>query len=47
MPADSSRKLGVVEWSGSEPGAYLLRAQVLGPNGHVVSENVFEFELVR
>jgi hypothetical protein len=37
----------VVEWAGSEPGAYQLRAQVLGPNGHVVSENVFEFELVR
>ena len=47
MPADSSRKLGVVEWAGSEPGAYQLRAQVLGPNGHVISENVFEFELVR
>ena len=47
MEADSSRKVGTVEWVAGAPGAYELRARVVDRSGKMLSENVFEFEVLR
>ena len=47
MAADSATRLGDVTWKTSAPGAYQLRTEVLDANGQRVSENIFEFEIVR
>lgn len=47
MEADSSRKLGAVEWQAAVPGSYELRAEVKDASGQRISENRFEFEVIR
>ncbi|MBI5084326.1 MAG: hypothetical protein HZB13_06995, partial [Acidobacteria bacterium] len=46
LPADGVARLGLVKWQPGEPGAYLLRAQFTDAQGKLVSENVYEFEVV-
>jgi len=43
--ADSSVKLGNVNWKASAPGDYQLWAEVIDSKGLKVSENVFEFQV--
>jgi beta-mannosidase len=45
MEADSSRKLGDVDWTAEAAGRYELRAQVINAAGKPLSENLFEFEI--
>lgn len=45
MPADSSHRVGDVEWKAGAAGAYELRAAVKDANGKVISENVYEFQV--
>jgi beta-mannosidase len=46
MEADSSREVGRVEWKAAGSGRHELRARVVDASGAVLSENVFEFEVV-
>ncbi len=43
LPEDSVQKLGEVNWTTASAGAYELHAEVVGPDGQPISENVFEF----
>jgi hypothetical protein len=47
MEADSSHKIGDVEWTAGAPAFYELRAEVIGPKGEQISENLFEFEVTQ
>ncbi len=47
LAADSSRKVGVAEWTAAaKPGAYEMRAEIVDRQGKVISENVYEFRVV-
>ncbi len=47
LKADSSVKLGAAAWTAAEPGSYELRAEVVDAQGKVISENIYEFDVVR
>jgi beta-mannosidase len=46
MAEDSVRNLGNAEWKTTGVGPHQLRAEVRGADGKLISENVFEFEVV-
>ncbi len=46
LPEDSVKRAGVVEWHPSRPGPYRLAAEITGPDGRQISENLYEFEVV-
>ena len=45
MAADSSHLVGKVKWMAHAPGAYELRAAIVGKGSKTISENVFEFQV--
>lgn len=46
LPEDSVQRAGVVEWHPSKPGPYRLAAEITGPDGRRLSENLYEFEVI-
>ena len=46
MGPDSAQKLGDVSWTAAAPGAYQLHAEVRASDGRLVSDNLFEFEVI-
>lgn len=46
LPEDSVTHAGVVEWRPSKPGPHRLVAEITGPDGRPVSDNIYEFEVV-
>ena len=46
MAADSSRRVGAVKWIPRAPGAYQLRAAIIGKGAKSISENIFEFRVL-
>lgn len=44
--ADSVVPVGLCAWTAGSPGAYQVRAEILRGSGEVVSENIFEFEVI-
>jgi beta-mannosidase len=46
LPADSSVKIGEAAWTAAQPGTYELRAEIADAQGKVISENIYEFEVV-
>ena len=47
MTPDSAIRAGTAEWTAGEPGAYELHASVVDTQGKRISENVYEFKVVR
>lgn len=45
LDEDSVREAGAVEWRPAMPGAYRLVAEIVGPDGRQISDNVYEFEV--
>jgi beta-mannosidase len=43
---DDVKRAGIVEWRPSAPGPHRLIAQIAGPDGRQISENIYEFEVV-
>jgi len=46
LEEDSVKPVGVVEWRPSKPGQHRLVAEITGPDGRQISENIYEFEVV-
>ncbi len=46
LAADSSIKVGAAAWTAGAPGNYELRAEIVDAQGKVISENIYEFEVV-
>jgi len=47
LAADAAVRLGNAEWTAAEPGNYELHAAVIDGQGKQISENIYEFQVVR
>jgi beta-mannosidase len=46
LEEDSVKQAGVVEWRPQKPGSYKLIAEITGPDGRQISENIYDFEVI-
>jgi len=46
MASDSVQKLGDASWTAAKPGLYELRTEMRDPKGSLISDNIFQFEIV-
>jgi hypothetical protein len=47
LTADAAVRLGNAEWAAGEPGGYELHAAVVDAQGKLISENIYEFQVLR
>jgi len=46
MASDSVQKLGDASWTAAKPGLYEFRTEMRDPKGSLISDNIFQFEIV-